>query len=600
MIMKKYICIVSYLILTFIISCNTLDLENLGSYDADKVWNDEKLAKANLAYIYANVFPQWTIGADAIGGQQPGIYFQESYISVTSTNLKKWSYENIRLINEAIQNLEAGSISENIKRPLIGECLFMRAYLYFEMLVYHGGIPYIKVPQDRKKDDLYVSRNTSKECFDFIIKDLDDAINSGLQVRIAPTAANFGRIDKAFVLSFKAKVLLQKASPQFNPKNPYGNEYWKEAYDAAKTAYDYCISNKISLMTNYGDVWKDGGCAEEIFTRIYDYPNTVTSYYEWYSRPSSFSSGSVSGTGPTWEMVKSYPMLDGKMYDDPSGKYFGGTEDEFMQKYWMNRDPRFNVTVLYPGIEYPVAGARAGYRQYSALGLAHINDNYGQNPNAGEISANNDILTSFYILKGTDQTLSKAEVGAFSNDLPIMRFAEVMMIYAEAANETGHSDITLDMLKQIRKRANIEPGDDGNYALPNGREALREAVLEERNIEFCFEGHRFWDLRRTRNLNRLSGLTKHGLESIVIEANEEGKPEMDMNKAKKLANDFLLTPSDFKYRKQQVPLSAASVKEYGEMKESYYFFPIEQKHIDANSNIKQNKDWGGTFDPTLD
>ncbi len=601
MIMKKYLIITSCLVASFFLSCDSLDLENLGSYDADKVWNDEKLAKADIAHIYSSVFPVWNTGADAIGGQQSGIYFDDSYISITSDIFKKWSYTNVRLVNEAITYMEAGNIPENVKRPLIGECLFMRAYLYFDMLVYHGGVPYIKIPQDKDKDDLYVTRNSSKECFDFIIQDLDAALASSLPDRISPSSANYGRIDKAFVLSFKAKVLLQKASPQFNPKNPYTNTYWKEAYDAAKIAYDHCIANGIKLMDNYADIWNDGGCAEEIFTRIYDYPNTTTIYYEWYSRPSSLSSGSVAGNGPTWAMVRSFPMLDGKPYDDITGKYYGGTEDDFMQKYWENRDPRFYVSVLYPGIEYPVSGTATGYRQYSALGIAHINDNYGQNPKAGVVSANNNLLSSFYTLKGTDPSLSKAEVGAFSNDLPIMRFAEVMMIYAEAANETGHSDIAQDMLKQIRKRAGIEIG-DGSYALPgaNNREGLRDAILFERSIEFCFEGHRFWDLRRTRNLHILSGLTKYGLETIAIEASESGKPEMDMDKAKELAKDYKLTPYDFKYIKQQIPLSAGQVKEYGQMKDSYYFFPIQQNHLDTNNKLIQNADWGGTFVPTLD
>lgn len=600
--MKKYFIIISCCLASFFWSCDSLDIENLNSYDADKVWGDEKLAKAYITNLYAVVFPQWQTGADAIGGQSPGIYFNDSYISITSGTFKSWKYTDIRSINDAISKLEEGSLPEAKKRPLIGECLFMRAYLYFDMLVHHGGIPYITVPQVYGKDDLYVKRNSSLECFDLIVKDLDEAFNSGMPDRISAGSSEFGHIDRTFVISFKAKVMLQKASPQFNPKNPYGNAYWKEAYDAAKAAYDFCSSNGVKLMPNYSDVWKDGGCEEEIFTRIYDYPNTSTNYYEWYSRPSSLSSGSVAGTGPTWEMVRSYPMLDGKSYDDPNGKYYGGNEQEFMQKYWENRDPRFNYSVLYSGKEYPVTGTSTGYRQYSSVGIAHINDSYGTNPNAGAKSDNNNTLTSFYNMKGTDPTLSKAEVGAFSNDLPVMRFAEVMMIYAEAANENGHSDVALDMLKQIRKRAGIEAGSDNSYGLSNVSDAqsIRDAILYERSIEFCFEGLRFWDLRRTRNLDVLSGMTKHGLESIAIYADQPGKPEIPILEAQKLATQYKLTPSDFKYIKQQIPLSQGQVKEYGQMKDSYYFFPIQQSHIDANTNIDQNKDWGGTFNPAFD
>lgn len=603
--MKKYILILSLLPLLW--SCDTLDIDNLGSYDADKVWHDEKLARANLVHLYANTFPNWATSADAVGGQQPGIYFDDSYISISSETYKKWSYGMVRQVNEAIVSLEGGSIEETAKKVLIGESLFLRAYLYFDMLVYHGGVPYITKPQDRFKDDLFVKRNSSLECFELIIKDLDDALKLGLPERISPSAASYGRIDNTYIKAFKAKVLLQKASPQFNPKNPYGNQYWAEAHTAAKEAYEHAKAQGLKLMPNYADVWEKGGCDEEIFTRLYKYP-TTTSYYEWYSRPNSLSSGSVVGTGPTWDFVKEFPMKDGKQYDDPSGKYYAKDEKTFMQVYWENRDDRFDYSVLYPGKEYPVKGQPAGNRQYTALGIGHLNDIYGTNPNSGVISDNNNTLTSFYTLKGTDLSLSKAEVGAFDNDLPIMRFAELMLIYAETANENGQLDVAIEMLKEIRKRAKIEAGNDGNYGLDvSSQVSIRNAILAERNIEFCFEGHRFWDLRRTRNLHVLSGLKKYGLESITIDRTKEQVgmevweiPEMDIKDAKKLADQYKLIPSDFKYLKHQLPANVNAVKQYGEMKDSYYFFPIEKKHIDANTNLIQNKDWGGAFNPTLD
>src|SRR5690606_40245092 len=87
-----------------------------------------------------------------------------------------------------------------------------------------GGVPYIKVPQDRYEDDLYVSRNTTAECFDFIMEDLDQAI-ALLPERILPSSGEYGKIDGNFAKAFKAKVLLYKASPQFNPSNPWDNSY---------------------------------------------------------------------------------------------------------------------------------------------------------------------------------------------------------------------------------------------------------------------------------------------------------------------------------------------------------------------------------------
>lgn len=108
-------------------------------------------------------------------------------------------------------------------------------------------------------------------------------------------------------------------------------------------------------------------------------------------------------------------------------------------------------------------------------------------------------------------------VSTFDHDYPFMRLAEVMFIYAEAANEVGHRDVAVDMLKQIRKRAGIEAGEDGLYGLKvGGREEIRQAILDERNVELCFEGHRFMDLRRTRNMMQLNGYKNMELKRLLL------------------------------------------------------------------------------------
>ena len=290
-------------------------------------------------------------------------------------------------------------------------------------------------------------------------------------------------------------------------------------------------------------------------------------------------------------------MLDGKSYNDPTGKYYVGTEADLLQSFWKNRDPRFASSILYNGDLYPVQGTKSGYRQYTALGIADQDDSYGTNPKAGVNATNNDFNTGFFVRKGSDLSLSQDLVATYSIDYILMRFAEVMLTYAETANETGHQDVALEMLKQIRKRAGIEAGSDNMYGIAGtDRETLRKAILDERNVEFCFEGHRFMDLRRTRNMMKLNGLEKFGVEAIAI--NADGT-DMNLNEAKEKAVKFELKPENFRYKLQQVPLSKNSEKQFL-VKESYYFFPIQQSKIDENQNLQQNIDWGGTFNPALE
>ncbi|WP_449047541.1 RagB/SusD family nutrient uptake outer membrane protein [Parapedobacter sp.] len=147
----------------------------------------------------------------------------------------------------------------------------------------------------------------------------------------------------------------------------------------------------------------------------------------------------------------------------------------------------------------------------------------------------------------------------------------------------------------VSDTAGIAPGADGNYGImASSRTEMREAILAERNIEFCFEGHRFWDLRRLRMLERLDGSTKHGVEAIAV---KDDGTEMSITEARTQAAAYALQEDDFKYSLLQVPLSGVRVNA---VPETYYFFPIQESVIDRNPSIEQNNNWGGSFNPTLE
>lgn len=587
--MKKRL---TYILLTLVgtfSSCNqVLDIDDLNNYNPDLVWNDANLANAYMAGIYP-MFGNWSPNADNLSEQLVGIAFYPTRVTISNGEFKNWNYNRIRLINQAIVDVNNGTLEQEVKDNIIGQALFMRAYTYFDMVRYHGGVPYITIPQDRYEDDLYVRRNSTKECFEFILKDLDEAI-SKLPERILPTSADYGKIDGNFALAFKAKVLLHMASPQFNPSNPWDNTYWTQAYEVNKQAYEKLKSQGYRLVENYEDIALVERNAETVFAVINSYPNKVANW-DYGVRPGSESRGPAYAC-PTWEFIKQFPMKDGKSFDDPTGAYYK-SEDQLLQSYWENRDPRFEKSIVWNGKIYEVSG-KTGKRQYTALGIAHELDDFGINPKAGVNSTNLDRYSGFFIEKNSLLRLTQAEVQQYDVDYIVMRFAEVMLNYAETTNETGHVDDAKAILLEIRKRAGIEPGAEGDYGIKaTTREEMREAILAERNIEFCFEGHRFWDLRRLRMLDRLDGTTKHGVEAIAI--NPDGT-EMTMAEARAKADRFELVEKDFKYSLLQVPRSGVQTNS---VPETYYFFPIQQDVLDRNKNLEQNKDWGGTFDPTL-
>ena len=575
-------------------SCDTLDIDNLESYDESMVWGDLNLATAYINNLYAETFGNWSYSADSNSEQLTGMPWKLGTITETGSDYKKWTYTEVRHINEGIKRLENSELDKEKASNLLGQAYFMRAYTYYFMVLHHGGVPYIKEPQDKDKDDLFVKRNSTAECFQYMIEDLDKAI-SLLPEKNEASSAEYGRIDQCFAKAWKAKTLLLKCSPQFNPKNPYNNAYWAEAYAAAKEAYEFCANYGISLTPDYADIWLKEKGPEVVFPVVNSNPNK-TVYYEAGLRPASVSRG-TNANNPTWEFVKAFPMKDGKQFDDPTGAYYVANEAELMKSFWKNRDPRFKEVIMSNGDLYPVAGKPAGYRQYNALGISSGDDQYGINPAAHTNAVNNDVYSGFYQMKGADNSLTQANILTYDIDFILMRFAEVMFIYAETANENGHSDVAIEMLKQIRKRAGIEAGADGLYGLKVGsQEEIRKAILDERNIELCFEGHRFWDLRRTRNMMQLKGQTKHGLEAIPV--NADGS-DMDLAEAKKKADKFELTTGDFRYSVLQIPFNPNAEKEFI-IDESYYFFPIQKVNLDENPNLEQNNNWGGTFNPTME
>lgn len=552
---------------------DVLDINDYESYSPDNVWNDQKLSEAYLTNLYAVTFSGWPVNSGMYADETSGI-MGVNYVMPNNDNFKYWPYDKIYKINLMLEGLEGGELKDDLKTKLKGEALFLRAYHYFKALIYHGGIPYITSVQEEGKDDLFVSRNSSAECFDLIIKDLDEAIRSLPEHN---TGGDYGHIDASAALALKAKILLYKASPQFNPKSMYGNSYVDEAYTVNKEAYETLLKRGYGLVDDYTDVFETKGHKEAVIAVIYNNPNKKDGRNELTCRPLSQSKDNTGGDQVIWDLVEAYPMKDGKKI---------GASDKYaydIQTYWENRDPRFEASQVWNGSVFELSGIN-GRRQYTVFNIASIDDVFSvQGPGYNR--------SGFYPRKGIMESNVQAEVSNNDYDWLEMRFAEVMFNYAEIACSKGITEVGYTVLKQIRERAGIEPGEDGMYGLQPGMNAeeMRLALLDEKRIEFVFEGQRFWDLRRNRMLEQIDGKHKYGLEG---EYKGEITPEIQQK-----ANNYELLPEDFAYRIQEVYTSGEKVMS---VPDTYYFFPIKRSSIEQNLNLEQNKDWGGSFNPALE
>jgi starch-binding outer membrane protein, SusD/RagB family len=550
----------------------------------DKVndpWSDPDLANAYMNRIYAANLPGWSTESAGYSEESSG-GGSYMYGQLTENSVNYWPYGNsgdgsIRDINDLLANIDKGSLPATNKKLLKGQGFFFRAWQYWEMVKRYGGVPLILQPQVTT-ENLFVKRNKTSECIQQIVADLDSAI-ANLPAIGPNDGANDGHVHKGTAIAVKGRVLLYYASPQFDPSQAAGR--WQAAYKANKDARDYLQSKGFGLYPVFKDIWLKEMNKEDIFVRRYLYtPDNSESWHNWSAatRPLDISQGSTGGNRPTLEMTNTFPMKDGKAISDASSAY---TYDP--DYFWKNRDPRFWQTIIYNGAFYQVdaAGLAPGRIQWTYVG--------------GE--QNNPTISGFYIRKAIDTTQSAIDAFHSGTDWVELRYAEVLLNLAEAANEVSNTAEAYPVLTAIRARAGIDAGADNLYGLKAGmnQSEMRQAIRLERQIELAYEAKRFWDLRRWRAFETtLNGTRRHGhTVSLKVSASQWNTLRNSMT-PQQLYD--LLQASYTTYFTHTVKLLDTQFDI--NWKPEYYFFAIPSNTLELNSNLEQTKGWAnGTFDP---
>lgn len=265
------------LLILFAGCSDVLDKANLSAVPEEVVWNDAGYATAYVNKLYRDNLPGWNIsvaGDSDEANSTSGILYGQ----LTSSSIDIWYYNQIRSINIFLDNIDLGTIEEATRKSLKAQVYVLRAWRYFEMVRVYGGVPIIDKAQSLS-DDLYVKRNKTSECIDFIINDLENAV-TGLPWQW--TNNDIGRFTKATALALKARVLLYYASPQFNPDNL--RERWDAAYNANKSAVDELSKNGYGLYDSYENIWFDEMNKEVIFVQRYEEPG-LYHYWDAATRP---------------------------------------------------------------------------------------------------------------------------------------------------------------------------------------------------------------------------------------------------------------------------------------------------------------------------
>lgn len=548
--LKKYIILMVAGIIG-LSSCQDelLDKNNPAAISSTDVWKDPKLIAFYVNGLYDKV-PGWDYNtynniADEARSNYPGgpnsIFIGQW--NETSNPMDTWSgnYANIRIANDFFANIAGSPADESIKKQLTAEVRFLRALFYFDLVKRYGGVPLIKASQ-KIDDDLLVPRNTSDECFNFMISELD------LAVADLPLNATRGKVTQGAALSLKARALLYYASPFFNSTNDLTR--WQKAADAAKAVIDL---NKYDLYPDLKRIWLDNSAAhtEVIFEKQYALPNRS---HGWDAgvKPVWLANGDAGQCSPLQELVDAFPMKNGKL---PSQADSGFNPAD----PYVNRDNRFYAFIGYNGAA--ISGAPGG----------KLNKNYklrifkgGRDYDSIPAYSVYNTVSSYYTIKATNPDNSVYQYG-YGSEQPWIefRYAEILLNYIEALNEavaTPNAEI-YTLLNRIRTRAGITtPLTAGSLT----QAQMRELIRNERYVEMCFEGKRYWDLRRWKIAHTvLNGKKFHG--AFITKISE----------------------GNFTYDLTNVVDAGAGVFENPKM----YLFPIPKAEITKNPNMVQNPGW---------
>ena len=517
--------------------------------DWTPVGNPDKWSKSTEEYggfsIFVNPNEEITYSFD-------GSNFDFFYVA--NDVYSPWGH--IRNCNDVIENVEKSeAITQEQKNELLGQALFFRAYMYYHLVTIYGGVPIIDHVQDPilGKDgdgsNLIVARQTTKDCIDFICNDFAKAAEM-LPARWPNEAQDFGRITSGLAQAMLGKTLLYYASPVFNRADEATR--WEAAYNANKDALAKLQAGRFGLAyasnggenngANWARIWtdytgSDGNVNEAVFVTLHNTRDNVSGqpdygkYNRWEHsiRPRNTNGGG--GYTPTAEMVDLFPMSDGLKPGESSIAY-----DKV--RFWLNRDPRFYRTFAFPGVEWQWSEGGVNLSDASLNGIIPTDAyttgskyalwSYMWNDNEEDLEKVTtssgywpELLTqstdkasshSIYVRKRSDDlhlhsnpfyvyiNSQSNPKGFMKNAAPLitMRYAEVLLNFAEAACGAGHYDEAVQALQQIRARVGYTAAN--NYGLPtdlNGnRQKLFAAILYERQVELAYEGTRYSDMHR--------------------------------------------------------------------------------------------------------
>ena len=545
---------------------------------------------------YDNAHKQ-NITMDNAAKNATGTYEVGAYTTNTSTS---WSWGSIRNVNYFLKYNTSSNVSEPIRNNYSGIARLFRAYLYFNKLVQYGAVPWIDIPLEPDSPELYKTQDSRDVIISKMIEDLDFAAANITEDKITP---NSNRVNRWTALFFKSRVCLFEASfrKYHATGSKYGKEYLKdckitaeELYrQAADAAQEIIEKGPYRLYTgtpyangrgSYRELFiSDNAVSQEVMLSLALDPVLQLGEANWYYNSSTY--------GPhlcmTHAFAKTYLNLDGTPYNDKKGDTYKTFAEETS-----GRDYRLNQTIR--GADYTCKDKEGVFVPTPANMTGHS-------------------LTGYQFTKYVMDDISFDGGRTNYNDVPIARYAEVLLNYAEAKAELGTlTDSDWEKtIGALRGRAGITGGLDKKpttadpYMMSIYTGVTDPVILEirrEREIELILEGLRLNDLKRWACGKLWETAAWDGIYipalNTPLDLNGDGTNDVFVTEDSKYSGPYksiaMYTGDNLKVVKLADDTKGGYRLNYEISRvwnDNMYIYPIPEIVIQKNPNLKQNPGW---------
>ncbi len=506
----------------------------------ESFWKSENDLKAATNYLYT-FLPTLTVTSDNWSDDgfatAPNTISDGSRLAPATSADYSTPYRIIRAATNIVEKTplaENAGVPSHIANIYVGEARFFRAWAYFQLVQKFGDVPLILGILKEDSPELTAPQTPKGQVYEAIYADLDDAI-AKLPTPTSRGTAGYGRITNTAALAFKARVALFEGTR--SKFHQYGdpNKHLSLAVAAAKKVME---SGEHQLFSNYFGLFQYQGEGrqnkENILVR--QYGKSIADNISGYSGLTLINGA----TNATKALVDAYLMKDG-LPIEISPRY---SAPSTFSKTFTDRDERLNATIMKAGDPYfysvPFQAPALNFHSTAFAPRKFVDANTVGTP------------TTFI-------------------DYPIIRYAEVLLTYAEALFELNGSisDVELNAsINLLRKRAGL-PNLSNSFVQANGLNMQKE-LRRERRVELAMEGFRYWDLVRWKTAE--TELPKAILGSYFF------KTEPGFSTAKPN-----LTPDNY------ILVQSTANRRFNPAKD--YLWPLPLNEIALNPQLKQNPGW---------